>query len=111
MSIRRLLRSRLEAALAGLAPDAEIPALAEMLVPSNPKHGDYQINCAMPLGKLLRRSSRDVATELVGRLNVADVAAPPEIAGPGFINIRLSEGVVIGRIAGDERLGIAPTGA
>jgi arginyl-tRNA synthetase len=112
MNVRRLLRSRLESALAGLAPEAEIPALADMLVPSNdPKFGDYQINCAMSLGKLLKRPPREVAQEVVGRLNVADVAAAPEIAGPGFINIRLSEAWLASQLQAavtDDRLGIAP---
>ena len=40
----------------------------------------------MPLGKRLGRPPREVAAEIVGRLDVADLCQPPEIAGPGFIN-------------------------
>ena len=92
MNIRRLLRGRLAAALEGLVPIAEQAPFVEMVVPgADPKFGDYQVNCAMPLGKLLKKPPRDVAQELVGRLRVDDVCAPPEIAGPGFINLRLRD--------------------
>ncbi len=60
MNIRSRLRDRLHSALEGLAPAADaaidMAGLAEMVVPSqDPKFGDYQINCAMPLAKALKR--------------------------------------------------------
>lgn len=85
------LRSRFREAIAGLtdAPDE----LLELIQPTkDPKFGDYQANLAMPLGKLLRRSPREVATELVDRLNLRDLAESVTVAGPGFINILLREG-------------------
>ena len=95
MNIRSRLRDRLHSALEGLAPAADAPVdiagMAEMVVPSqDPKFGDYQINCAMPLAKALKRPPRDVAQELVGRLQVDDLCAAPEIAGPGFINVTVA---------------------
>lgn len=112
MNFRSLLRERLTAALAGLAPEAELSSLAELVVPSqDPKFGDYQINCAMALGKSLKRPPREVAQELVGRLKVDDFCNPPEIAGPGFINLKLKDDYLVGLLSaasGDERLGIAP---
>jgi len=113
MNIRRLLRSRLEAALTGLAPETELAAAAEALAPSqDPKFGDYQINCAMRLGAALKRPPREVAQEIVGRLKVDDVCLPAEVAGPGFINLKLRDDWLTARLtaaAGDERLAIAPT--
>lgn len=64
---------------AGLKPSAK------------PEFGDFQLNAAMALGKKSGRPPRDVAALLVERL-VADtdgLLEPPEIAGPGFINLRL----------------------
>ena len=55
----------------------------------DPKFGDYQANCAMGLAKKLGKKPRDVATEIVEQLDIADLCDPPEIAGPGFINLRL----------------------
>jgi arginyl-tRNA synthetase len=112
MNFRSLLRQRLTAALTGLAPDSELSSLAELVVPSqDSKFGDYQINCAMPLGKSLKRPPREVAQELVDRLQVDDFCNPPEIAGPGFINLKLKDDYLVGLLsaaAGDDRLGIAP---
>ena len=64
----------------------------------------------MPLGKRLRRPPREVAAEVVGRLDVADLCEPPEIAGPGFINLRLNDEWLAERLAAavaDPRLGVA----
>jgi arginyl-tRNA synthetase len=96
-----------------LAPLIDITAeLVEMVRPSqDPKFGDYQANCAMPLAKQLGRPPRDVATEIVRRLDVADLCEPLEIAGPGFINLRLrSDWLVrqVERAIADERLGVVP---
>ncbi len=80
----------------------------------DPKFGDYQANLAMPLGKRLRRPPRDVAAEVVRRLDVADLCQPPEVAGPGFINLRLKDDWLVARLGaavGDPRLGIPPAAA
>jgi len=85
----------------------------------DPRFGDYQCNAAMGLAKQLGKKPRDVAAELVQRLDVADLCAPPEIAGPGFINFSLTPECVSRRLgavpaaatAEEERLGIAPTDA
>ena len=55
----------------------------------DPKFGDYQSNCAMGLAKKLGKKPRDVADAIVEKLDIADLCEPPEIAGPGFINLRL----------------------
>jgi arginyl-tRNA synthetase len=74
------------------------------------RFGDYQANCAMPLAKVLGRKPRAVAQEIVGRLAASEVLEPPEIAGPGFINLRLksdwlARGLQV--MAQGERLGVA----
>lgn len=75
------------------------------------KFGDYQANFAMPLGKRLGRPPRQVAAEVIGRVDVGDLCQTPEIAGPGFINLRVHDAWIAEGLAvavNDERLGVAP---
>jgi arginyl-tRNA synthetase len=62
---------------------------------SKPELGDFQCNVAMGLGKRLGRPPREVATELVEAVDLTGLAEQPEVAGPGFINIRLEQRVLI----------------
>lgn len=55
----------------------------------NPKFGDYQANFAMGLAKQIGANPREIAMKVVAVLEVSDFADPPEVAGPGFCNIRL----------------------
>ena len=76
----------------------------------DPRHGDYQGNFAMKLAKQCQTNPRDLATEVAGRVQLADLCDTPEIAGPGFINLRLrTDWLVreINRMAADDREGIA----
>jgi arginyl-tRNA synthetase len=111
MGILPDLKDRFRRALAGLTdgPDEWLEMIRQS---QDPKFGDYQANFAMGLGKRLGRPPRQVATEVVARLDVAELCHPPEIAGPGFINLRLRDEWLAGQLAaaaGDQRLGIAPT--
>jgi arginyl-tRNA synthetase len=65
----------------------------------DPKFGDYQANLAMPLGKRLGRPPREVARQIVEHLRLGDLCQPPEIAGPGFINLRLRDDWLAGHLA------------
>jgi arginyl-tRNA synthetase len=92
MNILAELRRRFETALVDATGDAASAALAEMVLPSqDSKFGDYQANCAMPLGKKLGKPPREIATAIIGKLELADLCEPPQIAGPGFINLKLNE--------------------
>jgi arginyl-tRNA synthetase len=110
MNILSELKSRFQAALAGMTDD--VGPLLEMIRPTqDPKFGDYQANCAMPLKKQLDRPSPEIAAEIVRRLNVTDICHEPEIAGPGFINLRLKDSWLteqLRRALDDERLGVPP---
>ena len=75
-----LLSARIEA-VAGIDPELR-PA-------TKPQFGHYQSNVALRLANSERKSPREVAADLVARLEIADLCEPPEIAGPGFINFRL----------------------
>jgi arginyl-tRNA synthetase len=84
-----------------------------MVLPTqDAKFGDYQANIAMPLAKRLGKPPRDVAAEIVSRLELGPMCHPPEIAGPGFINLKLRDDWLIEQLeaawSAGERLGIAP---
>jgi len=111
MSILLELRKRFRRALAGTVGDPKRMAeLLDMVQPSQEaRFGDYQANMAMPLGKELRRPPREVAAEIVARLDVADLCLSPEIAGPGFINLKIRDSWLAARLAAavpDPRLGV-----
>ncbi|MGD1941162.1 MAG: arginine--tRNA ligase [Leptolyngbyaceae cyanobacterium] len=104
------LTARLEQALVN-AFGSELQGTDPVLVPaSNPKFGDYQANVAMALAKRLQNKPRVIAEQIVTHLDVADICEPPEIAGPGFINLRLTTAYLEAQlkdIAPDARLGVA----
>jgi arginyl-tRNA synthetase len=108
MNLLRLLQERFRRALTGLVDDPS-SSVALIRPAQDPHFGDYQANCAMSLGKALGRKPREIATEIVGRLHAADLLEPPEIAGPGFINLRLRTDWLanaVHQIAADPRLGV-----
>jgi len=70
--------------------------------------GDFQSNVSLGLAKRLGQAPRDVASEIVGHLDVGDVADPPTVSGPGFINFTLRARWIADAAAGllaDPRLG------
>jgi arginyl-tRNA synthetase len=106
------LKAQIEAALIH-AFGSELAGTDPVLVPtSNPKFGDYQVNVAMALSKKLGKAPREIAQAIVANLAVSDMFDPPEIAGPGFINLRFKSSYLDGQMAAmqrDDRLGIAKT--
>ena len=73
---------------------------------------DYQSNAALPLAKRLGRAPRDIAGEIAAQLNVDDIAEPPTVSGPGFINLTLRSRWIADEAAGllaDPRLGVPLT--
>ncbi len=113
MNVLALLRERFASALAGLGLEAaEIPQIVGMLLPSqDAKFGDYQANFAMSLGKRLGKPPREIAQQLLALAEVADFCEPPEVAGPGFINLRLKNVWLIQQLSAasddSQRLGVA----
>jgi arginyl-tRNA synthetase len=108
MNLLQLMQGPAREALRGLVPDPE-PAVALLRPTQDPRYGDYQLNCAMSLAKTLGRKPRDVAEEIARRLPLGDFLQPPEIAGPGFINLRLRDDWLAARlreVARDDRLGV-----
>ena len=93
MNLLSELQSRFRTVLESLTAD---PApLLDMIRPAqDARFGDYQANFAMPLAKQLGRPPREVAADVVARLKIDDLCAAPEVAGPGFINLRIRDEVL-----------------
>ncbi|MFI9636282.1 arginine--tRNA ligase [Nocardia sp. NPDC051929] len=84
----------------GLDP-AVLPDEVTVERPRNPEHGDYATNVAMQVAKRAGTKPRDLATWLADALAAADGVAAAEVAGPGFLNIRLAasaQGAIIERV-------------
>ncbi|MDH3817614.1 MAG: arginine--tRNA ligase [Myxococcales bacterium] len=77
-----------EAIQKALDLDGPRPALVRPI--QDPKFGDFQINGAMPLGKELGKPPRELAQPIAEALAGVDAIEKTEVAGPGFVNIRLS---------------------
>src|SRR4249919_2342750 len=117
MNALALIRERFGRALTSLEINAdELPGLLSLVLPSqDAKFGDYQANCAMPLGKRLGKPPREIASKLIAALDVSELCEPPEIAGPGFINLRLKDEWLKAQLAATgadaDRLGVPPASA
>ena len=84
----------------GLDP-AALPADVGVERPRNPEHGDYATNVAMRAAKKAGVPPRDLATWLVEELAGRAGIASAEVAGPGFINLRLgadAQGAIVGEV-------------
>src|ERR671921_438132 len=57
--------------------------------PNDPGHGDFATNVALTNARVLRRNPRELAENLVGALD-AEFVSEAGVAGPGFVNFRLS---------------------
>ena len=82
-----ILEERIGAAMSSASGKEDCSAIVR--VSTDPKFGDYQANGVMALAKELKTKPRGLAEKVVNNLDVSDICLPPEIAGPGFINLRL----------------------
>ncbi|MGB5110598.1 MAG: arginine--tRNA ligase [Mycobacterium sp.] len=94
-----LLKATAAAVLAEHSLDTSaLPDTITVERPRNPEHGDYATNVALQLGKKVGVNPRELAGWLATALTDADGIAAAEIAGPGFVNLRLeasAQGVVV----------------
>lgn len=78
------------AAAGVLPPDLPLERVA-VEPPRDPAHGDIATNAALVLAKPARGNPRAIAEALAKRLRGQDVVAAAEVAGPGFLNLRLAD--------------------
>jgi arginyl-tRNA synthetase len=86
------LRAELARAARALGASADVDPIVER--PRDPAFGDWATNLAMTLAKPLGRKPRDIADALIAGLDKAAAGVKTaEIAGPGFINFRMSSDI------------------
>ena len=93
MSSADLIRDELTRAARELgAPDTVAPVLER---PRDPSFGEWTTNVAMTLAKPLKRKPQEIATDIIGKMNLKRATVSEAyVAGPGFINFRLDTGTV-----------------
>jgi len=110
MNILAVLQARFARVLADYTTPEQVPQFAAMVRPAqDAKFGDYQANCAMPLAKQAGLNPRELAAQIIAKLDIADLCQPAEIAGPGFINLKVRDDViqsVVNQADRDPRLGV-----
>jgi arginyl-tRNA synthetase len=79
---------RLQAAVREILPDADVSVVLVRPCP-DPKFGDYQSNALMSLAKARKMNPRQLAENVLAKLDVSDICEKVEIAGAGFLNFRL----------------------
>lgn len=94
MNIFEVFGVRIRAAIEGLGEDIAAEDLARISIepPRDPSHGDISTNAAMLLAKKLGAKPRDLAGRIAAALEADPDVAAVEVAGPGFINLRLADG-------------------
>ena len=83
----------------GATPESIVPATVTVERPRNPEHGDYATNVALQVAKKAGMNPRELAQLLVSGLVTNPAIDSAEIAGPGFINLRLGAAATGGIVA------------
>src|SRR5262245_19688127 len=98
MNVLDLLKARFGSAL----PEGADRAAFEKAVrpATDPKFGDYQANGCMAMAKTTGKKPRDLAAELAAAVDLAPIAGKPEVAGPGFLNVRIDDGWIASALGG-----------
>ncbi len=89
-SLPSLLSARFEA-ITGVDPELR-PA-------TKPQFGHFQTNVALRLANAEKKNPREVAARIVAEIDLADLCEPMEVAGPGFINIRVKAAVLAAEVS------------
>lgn len=102
--------AKIDDALSALEADGLLPtgiARANVSVepPRDPAHGDLATNAAMVLAKPAKANPRALAEAIVARLAADPLVRSAEIAGPGFINLRLTDANWLNELAAIGTLG------
>ena len=98
MTLYARFAAHLDAVLDSLEAEGQLPAGLDrksvaVEPPRDPSHGDLATNAAMVLAKGARTNPRALAELIVPRLAALDEVVSAEVAGPGFINIRLTPSI------------------
>jgi len=88
-----LIQHAIAAVIAETGSESQLVPTITLERPRDVAHGDIACNIAMQLAKALKKNPRELALAIVASLTAQpdDVLATAEIAGPGFINIRIKD--------------------
>ncbi len=94
LSLKDLITQALQDVVSDLLADVEANKTPSVILtrPKQKEHGDYAVNIAMPLAGLLKQNPRQVAETILAKVQFPDAVESADIAGPGFINIKLKAG-------------------
>jgi arginyl-tRNA synthetase len=98
MRIERFLE---QLGTSAIADALGVAAPAVLRPTSDPKHGDYQLNGVLPLAKRLQKNPRELAQAVAEKLRGHAAIAAAEIAGPGFVNLRLDDAWLASQLVSD----------
>src|SRR5690606_8294114 len=84
---------------AAFAAEGVDPALARVTASDRPDLADFQSNGALAAAKALKANPRELATRVAERLKGDPRLASVEVAGPGFINLKLADAALARRAA------------
>jgi arginyl-tRNA synthetase len=93
-----------EAVAAAFAAEGVDPKLARVTPSDRPDLADFQSNGALAAAKALKQNPRELATKVAARLEGDARLASVEVAGPGFINLKVADAALASRaaeVAGD----------
>ncbi len=93
----KAIEQRLQAAVKPVLPDADASMVLVRPCP-DPKFGDYQCNALINLAKARKLNPRQLAADVLGRLQTEDLCEKIEVAGPGFLNFWLNTAALAGAL-------------
>ena len=105
-----IFQNHIDAILDDLTDEGILPAGIDrsnvtLEPPRDPLHGDLSTNAAMVLSKAAGMKPRDLAEKIAEKLGALDDVQSVDIAGPGFINLRVARSVLLGELLEIDRLG------
>jgi arginyl-tRNA synthetase len=95
------MKQELELAISGVVKDVFGQEVAVDLTRPDEQFGDYATNVALQLSKQLGKNPREIADELASRLrsNASDQLSDVSVAGPGFLNLTISDKALVGALS------------
>src|SRR6266481_9126568 len=93
----KLIEQRLRETVSAVLPDADTSTVLVRSCP-DPKFGDYQSSALISLAKSRKLNPRQLAADVLARLDVSEWSEPVEIAGAGFLNFRLKPPALAGAL-------------
>ncbi len=120
IKLSKILKEQLQVALENAFPksskkicDSGSRLDPQLVSASKPEFGDFQVNGALSLAKIIKQPPREIANAIIEELlknqDFLKICKKPEIAGPGFINLTLKDEIIIQEIKNlliDDRLGV-----